>query len=509
MIKFYAPCLMAFLSISLISQSQSSVSNVHIATSVAVPGGSLNQTITSHNAAVNGIQASTNYNVSYNNNGNVNIIDFTVAGRTYVRFDNFDTVIIRRVANTWEPTGGNKQQIYCQGPILVDNLFHNMPFPPAFPQVTNHAYMERVMKEGYINRGSDNVFNNDPNSDQTSNNIERVDFIYKNGIATMDTSLAGFLIAERGGNDAFKIAAVTAVDANGNPTSFGSVLSVSQSAYGLPITSATTYVLRKDVSDNVMRPFSLVPNQSIRGVFISFRHLGISAMQKIYGYALMANDVTATTSAQLLAYTNNTYFPRTTTTTAGGMDLASAPGIFHTNLVLAGHFLSIEAQNKNCKPVIQWKDKEYANVRIYQVERSYDRENFEPIAAIAAEKADQHDYIDQNNQQPVSYYRLKVIQENGASYYSSVVYTNTSCMPEKVSIYPNPVQDHVTISMTNSISVDQITLFSYNGKEFGKWAMNGNEQQVKLNLAALPRGQYFVVIKEKSGISKSYPLLKL
>ncbi len=509
MIKFYVPCLLAYLIISPNCFSQSSISNVNIVNNIAVPGGGHSQTIMSHNASVNSIQPSTNYNVTYNNTGNVGIVDFRVGSKTYVRFDNFDTVILRRAANTWEPTGGNKQQIYCQGPVLVDNLFHNMPFPPAFPQVTNHAYMERVMKEGYINRGSDNVFNNDPNSDQTSNNIERVDFIYKNGIATMDTALAGFLIAERGGNDPFKIVAITGIDANGNPTSFGNVLSVNTSYYGSPITTATTYVLRKDVSDNVLRPFSLVSLQQIRGMFISFRHLGISTMQKVYGYSLMANDVTATTTAQLLAYTNNAYYPQNTTTTAGGMDLASAPGIFHTDLVLAGHFLSIEAQNKNCKPVIQWKDNEYASVKEYQVERSYDRENFEPIAAVAADKAAHHDYTDQNNQKPVSYYRLKVIQENGSSYYSSIVYTNTSCMSEKVSIYPNPVQDQVTISMTSNISVDQITLYSYNGKESGKWTMNGNEQQVKLNLSALPRGQYLVVIKERSGNTRSYPLLKM
>ena len=35
---------------------------------------------------------------------------------------------------------------------------------------------------------------------------------------------------------------------------------------------------------------------------------GYNNSQTAYGYALMGNDVTATTSAQLLAYTNN-YFP--------------------------------------------------------------------------------------------------------------------------------------------------------------------------------------------------------
>ncbi|HEV7779953.1 MAG TPA: hypothetical protein VGO58_01745, partial [Chitinophagaceae bacterium] len=306
MTKIYVTCLLAFLIVSTYCFGQTGVNTVSTVTTISVAGGTSSQVIKSHPDAVNGVQENTNYTVKYNNNGNVNINSFTISGKTYVKYGLFDTIIQRRVANAWETTGGNKQQIYCEGPLLIDNLFHTMNFPVAFPQVINHAYMERVMKEGYINRGSDNVFNNDPNSDQTFNNIERVDFVTTDAVASNYTNLAGFLIAERGGNDPFKIAAITGIDANGNPTSFGSVLSVNASAYGNNITSAVTYVMRKDATDNALRPFSLVTSQGIRAVFISFSNLGIVTNQKIYGYSLMAADVTATTSAQLLNYTNNT-----------------------------------------------------------------------------------------------------------------------------------------------------------------------------------------------------------
>src|SRR5207253_7905553 len=119
------------------------------------------------------------------------------------------------------------------------------------------------------------------------------------------------------------------IDMNGNPTAFGSVLSVGTGTYGAAMYTSPTYVMRKDVADNSLRPFSFVASQSVKGVFIRFSDLGVISMQTVYGYALMANDVTASSSAQVLAYTNSLYFPLTTTTANGGMDLSSSPGIYH------------------------------------------------------------------------------------------------------------------------------------------------------------------------------------
>ncbi|MBC7874957.1 MAG: hypothetical protein H7Y01_13225, partial [Ferruginibacter sp.] len=376
------------------SFGQTPINTVSTVSTIVVPGSSSAQTTRSHTNSVNTILPSTNYNLNYNNNGNVNIISFSLSGKTYVRFKNFDTVIIRRAANAWETTGGNKQHIYVEGAAAVNNVTFNMPFPAAFPQVSGYSYMQKVMKEGYINRGSDNVFNNDSASDLTYNNIERVDFVYKPGMTASNIVSAGFLIAERGGNDPFKIAAITGIDANGNPTSFGPVRSVGTASYGGIIMSAATYVMRKDPADNNLRPFSLVPSQGIRSVFIRLGDLGIASLQRVYGYALMGNDVTASTSAQVLNYTNTTYFPRTTTTANGGMDLASAPGIFETDFVLAGHYLTLTVENKSCRQELEWNDNDFMQAKAYQVERSMDGNNFEPLKTVNATQESKNIFTD-------------------------------------------------------------------------------------------------------------------
>ena len=488
---------------------QSPVNTISSVSNVVVQDGTLTQMVKSHANSVNLVLPSTNYTLKYNNNGNVNIVDFTLTGKTYVRFSNFDTVIVRRAANTWETTGGNKQHIYVEGPAVIDNLTYTINFPAAHPQVAAYNYMERVMKEGYINRGSDNVFNNDSASDRTYNNIERVDFVDKVGVATTHITSAGFLIAERGGNDPFKIAAITGIDIDGNPTSFGPVLSVGTSSYGTAIISAATYVMRKDPADNELRPFSLVPVQNIRSVFIKLSDLGVTSMQRVYGYALMGNDVTATTSAQLLNYTNTAYFPRTTTTTNGGIDLASAPGIFHTDLVLEAHSLTLDIQNKNCQQLLQWQDNDYAQAERYNVEKSLDKENFKVIASINSSQKPNYSFTDADFSGPC-YYRVKTILLSGVEYYSPLIFANNSCASSvRIKIFPNPAKDVLSLNFDAGVRIKQVTIFSLTGKEMGKWAVNENSRQLDIDISGMSPGQYYMKIADANGIQKSNSFIKL
>lgn len=489
------------------SSAQLPINTVSTVSTVVVPGGTASQVVTSNVNSVNGVQPSTNYTVKYNNNGNTSITDFSMSGKSYVQYSAFDTVIIRRVANAYETTNGNKQHIYCQGPASVDNVTFQMPFPVANPVVSNFSYMEKVMKDGYINRGSDNVFNNDATSDLTYNNIERIDFVDKQGAATIHLSSAGYVIAERGGNDAFKIAAITGIDANGNPTSFGPVLSVATSAYGAAIINAPTYVMRKDVSDNVLRPFSLVPTQAVKATFIRFSDLGITSMQKVYGYSLMGNDVTATTSAQLLNYTNSTYFPTTTTNSNGGMDLASAPGLFHTDMVLDVQFVSLTAQNKNCDQLLQWRDEDYQRVSEYQLEKSTDREHFDRIAVIRTDASPVFSYTDKDFKIS-SYYRVKAMMKDGSYYYSAILFARNNCSISAVTMYPNPATDKLNLNFGSSKTINLVSLVSADGRETGHWSVDANMQAMQIDMSALSRGQYFVIIKETNGSQKTYPVTK-
>ena len=190
---------------------------------------------------------------------------------------------------------------------------------------SNVSTMEEALLSNVINRGADNIFAN--SGGDNLNNIERVDFIASNGILAPDSLLedVGFLLLERGGNDSFKVAAITAVDANSNPTAFANLVTVSETAWGQSQFDLATSILNEQSPGENPSLTTNVNSQKISGVFVSFDDLGLAANQTFFGYALFPGDVSDTND--LIGLTDVS----TTTSDAngqGGLDLVAGGGIY-------------------------------------------------------------------------------------------------------------------------------------------------------------------------------------
>ena len=178
------------------------------------------------------------------------------------------------------------------------------------------------------NRGIDNAFSND--NSVASNNLERIDYVVTNGINVIPSARGGigFLVLERGGNDPFKVAAITSIDGSGNPTGFGPLKSVTTATWGSAGFNITTAVMRREEAEPNFRPSHVVNSQPIEGVFLSLSDLESAPGQTIFGYALFPNDISnASTSSDLVNLTN---FPTTTSGASGqgGLDLVAGGGIY-------------------------------------------------------------------------------------------------------------------------------------------------------------------------------------
>jgi hypothetical protein len=82
--------------------------------------------------------------------------------------------------------------------------------------------------------GTDNVFGNQGDGNGNNNNIERIDSVFTARGIVVNSSLT-LAVFERGptnGHDGFKIAEITAVDANGNPTAYGPLINIPAGAWG-------------------------------------------------------------------------------------------------------------------------------------------------------------------------------------------------------------------------------------------------------------------------------------
>jgi uncharacterized repeat protein (TIGR01451 family) len=180
--------------------------------------------------------------------------------------------------------------------------------------------METILLGRSVNYGTDNVFSNVSGN---SNNIERIDYIYKTGIS-INAAIAsdiGFVVLERGGNDQFKIGAILTVDANYNPTSIGTLVTVNNNSHwGASGFNYDSVVFRRDPVDTEYRPSSDLGSQNIEGVFITFADLGLSSGDQFFGYALFADDVDNDDDLE-----DHTTFPLAS---GNGLDLVEGGGFF-------------------------------------------------------------------------------------------------------------------------------------------------------------------------------------
>ena len=289
--------------------------------------------------------SSTTYTYTFSNSSSnqYRLSSFNAAGNTFVVAPAAAaTVRLRRVNNAG--VTGTRNIVYmettassataCPSPATLN-------FKPPYLDV-----MEDVLRAGILNQGTDNIFTNASNGDDNNNNIERVDVIFPSRLNTASPGQAGFAIFDRGSNfnhDPFRIVAITSLDAQGNPASFGVVKSCAggngssnNGGWGHPSTANgnkqfAAYVLRKDASEAHLRVSSNV-NQEVGGVFFSFADLGITSGQPLYGYALLGPDgAAAPGSTQLLNLNDATVYPTNTTeSSGGGLDLVAVNTVFAT-----------------------------------------------------------------------------------------------------------------------------------------------------------------------------------
>jgi uncharacterized membrane protein len=187
-----------------------------------------------------------------------------------------------------------------------------------------------------LNRGVDNVFDNvgggANDTDDTRNNIERIDYIVDSGLSDPidDGQTLGFLVLDRGGNDNFRIAAITALDAAGNPAAWGAIVAVDAADWGnsddVPI---DTVVFRREAGTGDFLLSHYAPaGQSVEGVIFPVNALAPNPGDQIFGYSLFAADTPTSNAIGNTQYTNindTSLYPQTTNdTTEGGLDLIAA-----------------------------------------------------------------------------------------------------------------------------------------------------------------------------------------
>lgn len=191
-----------------------------------------------------------------------------------------------------------------------------------------------------IFQGADNIFSNAGGTAAAIGNVERLDFLWAAGFSVLGTD--GFAILDRGlvgAHDALQVAVITSLGtglANTATWTFGTVREIAAGNYGSNLdldnsgggADAIAYRLLRFNNNNNLSTHvdaGTTGTQGLAGTFIRFSDLGIADNTTIYGYAIMGRDVT-NTSANLVDWTNATFYPTNTNDADGGVDLAAFNG---------------------------------------------------------------------------------------------------------------------------------------------------------------------------------------
>lgn len=265
-------------------------------------------TATSPSDASGSIDANTAYTVNFGQVQNLLVTSYVAGGITYDNFVQPDTLIIRR-------TDAGRQLIIFYEYDNVDNTGDIIDLDAEQQDNEDILY-----QSGLLNAGYDNILVNNATNFA---NVERIDIIYYSGVVTSSPTTAVFPIIERGGNDDIRIAAISSLDANGDPSGYYStVVQVNNngtSEWGNSGISHLSLVMRRQDATSDPLPVQTLGSQNIHGSAVSFDDFGVGADEIVYGYSIFADDVTATGS-DLVDFTNATNFP-TNTGSASGLDL--------------------------------------------------------------------------------------------------------------------------------------------------------------------------------------------
>ena len=326
--KIYLVLFVCFTLLLLQTNAQTSIVNVSMGNTAATTSNSYTAS-----GAVGSSFSGTNYNYTFGaatqaTNNQKQLNSLTIGQEIYSYVQNANSFVkIRRVNNS--VVSGTRTLLWVEKNNVAGGSGNKIAVVPQY-----NDNMESVFDGNSLNQGTDNLFANQGDGNGNNNNIERLDVIFAGGVISTYNDKVGFALFERGADnehDPFVIAAVTSIDQNGNPTGYANPKRVNTGNWGnIPSSATDYYVVRKNPATESNLRMSTSGKQNIGGVFITFKDLGIATGVKIYGYSIIGYDLPASaTAANLVDYSNNTYFPTNTSsaTSQGGIDLIALTGV--------------------------------------------------------------------------------------------------------------------------------------------------------------------------------------
>jgi len=166
---------------------------------------------------------------------------------------------------------------------------------------------------------------------------------------------------------------------------------------------------------------------------------------------------------------------------------------------------------------LQWVTNSGWKNEYFEIERSVDGESFEVLASVENEDlTDDMAYYERNDNQPLlgtSYYRIKQIYTDGSFDYTAVKKIDFNIDLEGISIFPNPAQEELFISVKPLIGkAGTLTLANQYGQVVRVLNLEKIESDIlKINTSDVSNGLYYlnVATKDQKAFTKKVMIHRL
>lgn len=148
--------------------------------------------------------------------------------------------------------------------------------------------------------------------------------------------------------------------------------------------------------------------------------------------------------------------------------------------------------NKNNTNQIFWSSVTETSIASFDVESSTDAINYKNIGNVKAKGSNStYNFTDYGTSVGKTYYRLKINEVDGKSYYSNIIWLNSDNSNNKTIIYPTPAQTSVTISIADDALLNTKAIVK-DIKGATVISLNINSMHQTIDVSKLQSGIYFV-----------------
>ncbi len=176
-----------------------------------------------------------------------------------------------------------------------------------------------------------------------------------------------------------------------------------------------------------------------------------------------------------------------------------------SNTTLPVSLVNFSVALQNGQRTVSWTTSEETNTDHYEVEYSASGNSFTKIGTVPAANTSStkaYSFIDNiSTAGSVSYYRLKTVNIDGSSTYSSIVSIKNRSSKD-ISIYPNPAKEQISVTTVDVLKNAIIRIIDNYGKVVFT-STNNAGSKIDMSIAKLAPGPYFVQVEENGSVYSS------